>query len=576
MLSTIRARILYPFMLAMLLLILGGVVTSIYISRYQLNEHTQDLHDSLLHVQSLTQQQEAQAIAGMLDIIRDDAQLIQAWDARSREALLKRANELYRHLNGRHDITHFYFHELDRKVFLRVHQSHRFGDIVERSTLLKAVQTAKPAYGLEIGVLGSFVLRYVSPWYIDGRLVGYIELGKELDKLARKVANILDIELYMFINKELLSRENWESFHVIQQHNTGDNTIPFWEKFPDVVMTEHTSMLPARISAQINREYLHNEQVVELRDKAFGYDFYGGTIALHDINDNEVGHLLFLHDVSDIRLNNIRTASFLGLIGAALMIIIMYFLYRYLGNIENDINMSHQGLEDEIDRHKRTEVDLLRHRKELESSNAELESYSYSIAHDLRAPLRSIVGFSQIVKDEALDRLDESERQNLQRVIDAGRSMAELIDDILQLARMSRQELVISQIDLGEIAQKIFADYQLSHPQHTVNLHLQGNLVAMADKLLLDRLLFNLLENAFKYTVSVPAAEIVLGSRMEDDKHIFFVRDNGIGFDMRFVDKIFMPFQRLHVGQQYHGTGVGLAIVKRIVDRHGGMEAGCG
>ena len=205
----------------------------------------------------------------------------------------------------------------------------------------------------------------------------------------------------------------------------------------------------------------------------------------------------------------------------------------------------------------------------LELSNKELESYSYSIAHDLRTPLRSIVGFSQIIKQDASIKLNDEEISFVDRIVSAGKHMGRLIDDILELSRISRIELDKKQVNLSEIAHQIIKQLESGDTQHQVQWHIQGNLLVNGDHQLLTILIQNLLENAWKFTHDVARATVELGKNEGDDTTVYYVRDNGVGFDTHNKEKIFLPFQRAH-GAEIEGTGIGLASAHRVVQRHGG------
>ena len=213
----------------------------------------------------------------------------------------------------------------------------------------------------------------------------------------------------------------------------------------------------------------------------------------------------------------------------------------------------------------------------LQATIQELESYSYSIAHDLRTPLRAIVSFSQILIEESSKKLNSTELDALSRIIHAGKHMAMLIDDILELSRITRTEMSKSKVNISRICQQISDGLQSQDPERPVQWHIADNLHTLGDETLITLLLQNLLDNAWKYSrdKESPVIEIAKAATI-DAKHspppgndIFFVRDNGIGFSMAYKDKIFQPFQRLHSGS-FNGTGVGLATVQRIVKRHGG------
>jgi len=201
---------------------------------------------------------------------------------------------------------------------------------------------------------------------------------------------------------------------------------------------------------------------------------------------------------------------------------------------------------------------------------AELESFAYSVSHDLRAPLRGIDGFSHALLEEYGDKLDNTGRAYLDRVRDAAQRMARLIDDLLQLSRISRGELRATRCDLTELAHAAFRTLREREPGRVVELLVADGLFVTADAQLLEIALDNILGNAWKFTANTPNARIEILTELFDAEIVIKVRDNGAGFDMAYAAKLFLPFQRLHTASEFPGTGIGLATVARIVRRHDG------
>jgi signal transduction histidine kinase len=218
----------------------------------------------------------------------------------------------------------------------------------------------------------------------------------------------------------------------------------------------------------------------------------------------------------------------------------------------------------------RTSKDLEDANRELEATNRELEAFSYSVSHDLRAPLRSIEGFSQILLEDYADRLDAEGADYLGRVRAASRHMDSLIDDLLDLSRVSREPLHSELVDLSALAREIAAEIRKSNPQRKAEFVIADSLVANGDANLLRVALENLLNNAWKFTSREEMATIEFGSVPHDGGLAYYVRDDGAGFDEAYAGKLFGAFQRLHGSEEFEGTGVGLATVQRIVRRHGG------
>jgi PAS domain S-box-containing protein len=214
--------------------------------------------------------------------------------------------------------------------------------------------------------------------------------------------------------------------------------------------------------------------------------------------------------------------------------------------------------------------DLRRYTVRLESTNRELEAFSYSVSHDLRAPLRSIDGFSRVLLEDCAAQLGEEGRAHLQRIIRATGRMADLIDDMTKLARVSRGELRPEPVDLSGLARSVAESLAQREPGRAVQVRVADGLTANADPALLRIVLENLLGNAWKFTGRTPHACIDVGREDGTTPTVFFVRDNGAGFDMAYAGRLFGAFQRLHSDQEFTGTGIGLATVQRIIHRHGG------
>jgi light-regulated signal transduction histidine kinase (bacteriophytochrome) len=235
----------------------------------------------------------------------------------------------------------------------------------------------------------------------------------------------------------------------------------------------------------------------------------------------------------------------------------------------------------DITARKRAEAELAEYRdrleelvsartRELELSNKELEAFSYSVSHDLRAPLRAINGFARALEEDYAAQLDAVANDYLDRMRAASCRMAELIDDLLDLARIARLPLERKPVNLSELARTITGELREAEPARQVELVIQDGMTAQADPVLAAILLRNLLENAWKFTGKHPTARIEVGETVRDGEPVWFVRDDGAGFDMAHVGSLFAPFQRLHAAGDFAGTGIGLATVQRIVRRHGG------
>jgi PAS domain S-box-containing protein len=219
----------------------------------------------------------------------------------------------------------------------------------------------------------------------------------------------------------------------------------------------------------------------------------------------------------------------------------------------------------------RAEEALAKAKEASDAANRELEAFSYSVAHDLRAPLRGLDGFSQALLEDYGPKLDETGQRYLRRVRESAQHMAQLIESLLSLARITRSEPRSERVDLSELARTIVERLVAAHPTRTVDIRIADGLIATGDSRLLGIVLENLLGNAWKFSRHQARATIELGARTEGERRVFYVRDDGAGFDMAFAAKLFGVFQRLHTTAEFEGTGIGLATVQRIIQRHEGQ-----
>lgn len=228
-----------------------------------------------------------------------------------------------------------------------------------------------------------------------------------------------------------------------------------------------------------------------------------------------------------------------------------------------DIEKAHKEI-------RRLNVDLSAKNEKLEVANAELESFIYSVSHDLRAPLRHISGFADLVMQNTADKLDEKGKRYLSRIHAGTEKMSRLIDELLSLSRVSRQEIQRAEVDMSSLAESIVSDLREANSGRNVEVDIKRGLTVAADRGLIEVALSNLIGNAWKFTAKTEHARIELGSTQQDGKDIYYVRDNGAGFDQQYAGKMFWPFHRLHSESDFEGTGIGLAIVERIIRGHGG------
>jgi len=214
--------------------------------------------------------------------------------------------------------------------------------------------------------------------------------------------------------------------------------------------------------------------------------------------------------------------------------------------------------------------------QQLASANTELDAFAYSVSHDLRAPLRAIIGFSQMLVEDYGDKHDAEGQRQLDIIQDSARNMGQLIDDLLDFSRLGRKGMSMSDIKMDQLAEEVFEKLMHGETDQKVQLTVDTLPPAMGDRSMIREVLLNLLSNAIKFTEPKEIAVIEVSGTGDGDEVIYSVKDNGVGFDMKYADKLFQVFQRLHSAEEFEGTGIGLALVHRIISKHGGRVWGEG
>ena len=366
---------------------------------------------------------------------------------------------------------------------------------------------------------------------------------------------------FLVLADALIITQQSRAIHAEMQHHT-DHEVDLFAKLvaDSLTRNDYAAVEQAAISWASEQENILKLKIVTSN----GFDLVNYSRSKDVRSQDSYKRKISYGDDHSIKIDIVKDTSGISSTLTNLVIqlvIISIILVALLGLIIQRIAL--RPLQREINLHRKTEESLRR-------SIVELESMNYSLSHDLRTPLRAITGFSQTLRDDAGSRLSAEERQSLERIENAGKSMAELIDDILELSRMSSARMSRSSIDVTKLARQCLENLLSKYHANEIVWDIKEGMTASADRRFVIVLLENLLDNAIKYTTRTESPVIKIGSLKKDGDTVFYVLDNGAGFDMKFADKLFEPFQRLHQDQGYTGTGIGLAIATRVVQRHGG------
>jgi signal transduction histidine kinase len=540
-------RILIPLTLAIILLLSAFAVTNYrYQKKYIINDVALKLK-SLQDLWAVQLDSDAGMMGATLDVIIRDKELKAALKAKDRNALLERTQTLYDQLHSKHQITHFYFTGPDRINILRVHQPDRYGDRIDRFTTLEAEKSGKPFYGIELGPLGTFTLRVVAPWYDGKQLLGYVELGEEIEHITHKLHTMFGVEIFILIEKKNLDRENWETGMKMLGRKFD------WNQFPSVVITYQTADL---FPKELFRIFLIEQQTRPGTSEEIIYNGlkYNCTFfPLKDAGSHLVGNMVLMRDITSL------IADFYSIIflvsGICLLIggILFVFFYIYMGRVE----------------------------RQLESANKAKSDFLASMSHELRTPLNAVIGFSQVLQDQDFGPLNEKQKEYVLDILESGKHLLNLINDILDLSKVEagKMELQLSPVVVGDLLAGSLVMIKEKAMKHGITLKTDipeelSHFEMLADERKFKQILFNLLSNASKFTPDGGAITLSARRMAEGKGEVIqvSVKDTGIGIIPENQGKVFESFYQVSgsLTSKTSGTGLGLPLARSFVKLHGG------
>ncbi len=617
----IRLKLLPPLIIVILALV-GG---SIWILSRNQNDRIRETEKvTAQRVEELLKDEmnrDVTTMSSTLEAIIRDPQLLNAFQSRDKEALLKRGRPLFSRLKNQFKITHFYFHRPDHINLVRMHKKLR-GDLINRQTLKKASKMDLPSSGLEQGPTGNPVLRVVYPWHTNfpqtscnalytvscntdifnpsksGELVGFVELGKEFEDIANNISNLLNIDLIIAVDKKFLIQKRWEK----RNKKLGKQSA--WDTFPDHVIIDQTlETVPNQISKKMMGSQSQREASILIKQN--NRTKQALFIPFNDINGTNIGYVAILNDITEINNNAEKSIRNLSIIGSILGIALITLFYILLTKVDKDLEQRNIKIIQSKAELEKSQKQLLEYNQTLEKkvkertiqlaqsiknaeeaqhlaeeANETKSIFLANMSHELRTPMNAIIGYSDILIEEADNLRKELVLPSLQKIQASGKHLLRTISEILDISKIEAGEieLYLETFEVKPLVEDVAAMIRPISDQNNNQLivnYLQKdhNLEIYSDLARVRQSLSNLLSNASKFTRGGTITLSIDSYNMNNQGWISLaVADTGMGMSHQQITKLFQPFSQADASttRRYGGTGLGLAITKRFCEMLGG------